>query len=233
MAIRAAVFDVFGTVVDWRGGVAAEMAAAFRAKDVDHDAAAFADAWRGEYQPAMERIRTGARGYARLDDLHRENLDIVLKARGLDGLFDAAERDALNHAWEHLPPWPDSVAGLAAIRERMPVATCSNGSISLMVALARFGGLVWDAVLGAEIAQGFKPDPKVYRASAAALGLAPDEVVMVASHNRDLAAARAAGLATAFVARPDEKGPGLGESRPESDWEFAADDLIDLSRRLG
>lgn len=233
MAIRAAVFDVFGTVVDWRRGVAAEMAAAFRAKGVEHDAAGFADAWRGEYQPAMARIRTGARGYVRLDDLHRENLDIVLKARGLEDVFDAAERDALNKAWEHLPPWPDSQAGLAAIRAIMPIATCSNGSIALMVALARFGGLTWDAVLGAEIAQGYKPDPKVYRASAAALGLAPHEVLMVAAHNSDLAAARDAGLATAFISRPDEKGLGLGESRPESDWDFAAEDLIDLSRRLG
>ncbi|MEX2518102.1 MAG: haloacid dehalogenase type II [Paracoccaceae bacterium] len=233
MAVKAAIFDVFGTVVDWRSGVAAEVAAALAAKAEAHDAGAFADAWRGEYQPAMERIRIGARGYVPLDDLHRENLDIVLEARGLSGLVDEAERAALNHAWEKLPPWPDSVAGVAAIRALMPVATCSNGSIALMVALARFAGLDWDAILGAEIAEGYKPEPKVYLRAAAALRLDPAEVLMVAAHNSDLAAARAAGLKTAFIPRPDEKGPGLGETRAEAAWDFVADDLTDLARRLG
>lgn len=233
MAIRAAVFDVFGTVVDWRRGVADEMRAAFAERGLDHDAEGFADDWRGQYQPAMERVRSGARGYVRLDELHRENLDIVLKARGLEADFDEPARAALNHAWERLPPWPDSVAGLAAIRRIMPVASCSNGSIALMVALARFAGLTWDAILGADIARGYKPDPKVYRAAAATLGLQPEEVLMVAAHNSDLAAARDAGLRTAFVARPDEKGPGKGESRPESDWDFAAADLLDLAGMLG
>lgn len=233
MAVKAAIFDVFGTVVDWRSGVAAEAAAAFAAKGVAHDSSAFADAWRGEYQPAMERIRIGARGYVPLDDLHRENLDIVLEARGVASLFDDTERAALNHAWEKLPPWPDSVAGVAAIRAKVPVATCSNGSIALMVALSRFAGLDWDAILGAEIAEGYKPEPKVYQRAAAALRLDPAEVLMVAAHNSDLAAARAAGLMTAFIPRPDEKGPGLGETQAEAEWDFVADDLIDLARRLG
>lgn len=232
MTIRAALFDVFGTVVDWRSGVAAVMREAFAAKARSHDAEAFADEWRGEYQPAMARIRDGARGYVPLDDLHLENLEIVLERRGLGAVFTADEKAALNRAWEMLPPWPDSVSGLEAIRSRMPVATCSNGSISLMVGLARFGGLRWDAILGAEIAEGYKPDPKVYRRSAAALRLEPGEALMVASHNADLAAAREAGLRTAFVARPDEKGPGLGESRPESDWDYAADDLQALAAML-
>lgn len=233
MAIKAAVFDVFGTVVDWRAGVAGEVAAQFRAKGLEDDAGAFADAWRGEYQPAMARVRSGARGYVPLDRLHRENLDIVLAARGLEAAFEPVERDALNHAWERLPPWPDSVAGVAAIREKAPVATCSNGSIALMVSLARFAGLSWDAILGAEIARGYKPDPKVYQASAAALGFAADEVLMVAAHNSDLAAARAAGLKTAFIPRPDEKGAGRGETRAEADWDLIAEDLVDLARRIG
>lgn len=232
MAIRAAVFDVFGTVVDWRSGVAGEMAGRLRDKGLDHDAGAFADAWRAEYQPAMERIRSGARGYVPLDDLHRENLDRALKATGLETHFDKAERDALNLAWERLPPWADSVAGVAAIRGRVPVATCSNGSIALMVALSRFAGLCWDAILGAEIAQGYKPDPKVYLAAAAALRLEPGEVLMVAAHNSDLDAARAAGLKTAFIPRPDEKGPGLGESRATGAWDIIADDLVDLAEKI-
>ena len=232
MTIGAALFDVFGTVVDWRSGVAAVMAEAFAAKGIAHDAEAFADEWRGEYQPAMGRIRDGARGYVPLDDLHLENLEIALTRRGLGAAFSATEKAALNKAWEKLPPWPDSVPGIAAIRRQMPAATCSNGSISLMVGLARFGRLTWDAILGAEIAKGYKPDPKVYRMSAAALRLEPGEALMVASHNADLAAAREAGLRTAFVARPDEKGKGLGESRPESNWDFAVESLEELAARL-
>lgn len=232
MAVKAAIFDVFGTVVDWRSGVAAAAAEAFAAKGIDDDPEAFADAWRGEYQPAMERIRAGGRGYVALDDLHLENLDAVLAARGHDAAFDPAERAALNKAWEKLPPWPDSVEGLAAIRRHMPVAPCSNGSIALMTGLARFGGLEWDCILGADIARDYKPKPEVYRASARALRLTPGEVVMVAAHNDDLEAARYAGLLTAFIPRPDEKGPGLGEAEATGDWDYVADDLIDLARRL-
>lgn len=230
--VRAAIFDVFGTVVDWRSGVAAVMRKAFAKKGIGHDAEAFADAWRAEYDPAMARIRTGGRGYVPLDDLHLENLENVLSARGLDGVFSASERAELNHAWEKLPPWPDSVAGLAAIRAQMPVATCSNGSIALMTALARFGGLQWDCILGAEIARDYKPKAEVYHASCAALRLPPAEVVMVAAHNGDLAAAREAGLKTAFIPRPDEKGPGLGESEALSDWDYVGADLRDLAVRL-
>ena len=208
------------------------MRKAFAAKSLEHDAEAFADAWRGEYQPAMEPIRSGARGYTPLDDLHRENLDNVLAKRGLEAAFDASERDALTHAWERLPPWPDSVEGLTSLKSIMPIAPCSNGSIAMMTRLARFGGLPWDCVLGADIAQGYKPEAKVYLAAAAALRLAPEEVVMVAAHNSDLAAARAAGLKTAFIARPDEKGPGKGEREPTSDWDFSARDLKDLAEQV-
>lgn len=229
----AAIFDVFGTVVDWRSGVAAEVRKAYRAKGRDVDAEAFADEWRGEYQPAMQRIRSGNRGYVPLDILHRENLEVVLKRRDQLDLFTNDELSDLNHAWEKLPPWPDSQQGLADLKTIMPVATCSNGSIALMVQLARFGGLEWDCIVGAEIAQGYKPDPKVYQRSAAALGLAPDQVIMVATHNSDLAAAREAGLATGYFPRPDEFGVGIKtDLAPAQDWDVVANDMIDMAQKL-
>ncbi len=229
----AAIFDVFGTVVDWRNGVAAEVAKAYRAKGQDVDAEAFADEWRGEYQPAMQRVRSGDRGYVPLDVLHRENLEVVLKRRDQLDLFSDDELADLNHAWEKLPPWSDSRQGLADLKAIMPVATCSNGSIALMVRLARFGRLEWDGIVGAEIAQGYKPDPKVYQRSAAALGLAPGEVIMIATHNDDLAAARRAGLATGYFPRPDEFGPGVKtDLAPAQNWDVIADDLIDMAHKL-
>jgi 2-haloacid dehalogenase len=231
--VRALIFDVFGTVVDWRSGVAREVEAFFGARGLAVEGLAFADAWRAKYQPAMAAIRGGGRGYIALDVLHRENLDATLAEFGLGESIDAAARDDLNRAWEKLPPWPDSVAGLTALKTAYAIAPCSNGSISLMTWLARFGGLPWDAILGAEIARAYKPQAAVYLASAAALGLAPREVMMVAAHNGDLAAARAAGLKTTFLPRPREHGPGqTTDLEPESDWDVIASDLTDLARRL-
>ena len=223
---QAFIFDVFGTCVDWRTSVAREVAAVLP----DVDAIAFADAWRGEYQPAMERIRSGGRGYVALDDLHRENLDIVLDRFGVGADLD---RDALNAAWEKLDPWPDVVAGLNALKQAAIIAPCSNGSIALMSRLAKYAGLPWDCILGADIAQDYKPKPRVYLASAAALRLNPGEVTMVAAHNGDLAAARAAGLKTAFVARPTEHGEAqTTDLAPTSDWDIIADDFEDLARQV-
>ncbi len=231
--LKALLFDVFGTVVDWRSGVAREAAACFAERGIDVDGAVFADSWRNKYQPAMEKIRSGGRGYVALDVLHRENLDATLAEFGLDAAFDEAARGALNRAWEKLPPWPDSVPGLTALKARYAIAPCSNGSIALMTWLAKYGGLPWDAILGAEIARDYKPQPAVYLASAAALGLAPAEVMMVAAHNGDLDAARAAGLHTGFLPRPIEHGPGQStDLEPESDWDVIAADLNDLARRL-
>lgn len=228
MQPKAAIFDVFGTVVDWRGGVAAEVARAYARKGVAVDAGAFADAWRRRYDPAMAPIREGRRGYTALDVLHRENLDDVLDERGEGDLFDEADRADLARAWERLPPWPDAFDGLTALRRCMPIATCSNGSIALMTRLARFGGLPWDCILGAEIAQSYKPDPAVYHAACAALQLAPGEVVMVACHNDDLAAARASGLLTAWLPRPDEWGIGHG-APPPGPWDWVVEDLTGLA----
>jgi 2-haloacid dehalogenase len=229
--IRALIFDVFGTLVDWRSGIAREAHAALAAQGVVVDAAAFADAWRAQYQPAMEAVRSGRRPFCKLDLLHRHNLDRVLIDLGLDDLSDAARTD-LNLAWHRLDAWPDVGPALARLRQRFLVAPCSNGNISLMVDLARRNGWHWDAILGAEIARDYKPKPEVYRSAAAAFDCEPGQVLMVAAHSSDLAAADAAGLRTAFVARPDEQGPGRGEAAPAVAVDLSVNDLGTLADRL-
>lgn len=229
---EAIIFDVFGSVVDWRSGVAREAERAFHVRGIGVDPWAFADAWRGEYQPAMERIRSGGRGYVPLDDLHLENLAIVLERFGIADAFDAAARAALNRAWERLPPWRDARPGLTRLKAGMLIAPCSNGSFALMARLAKFGGLPWDAILGADVAKDYKPKAEVYLASAAALRLPPEKVMMAACHNDDLAAARAAGLPCAYFPRPMEQGTGEAIP-PAEDWEVVAEDIEDLAARFG
>lgn len=224
---QAVIFDVFGSLVDWRAGVARAAAEALPGVD----APAFADAWRGRYQPSMAAVRDGRRPYVALDVLHRENLDATLAAFGLDP--PEADRAALNHAWERLPAWPDAAEGLARLRRAVIVAPCSNGSIALMTRLSRFAGLGWDCILGADVARAYKPDPQAYLGSAAALGLAPGAVMMAAAHNSDLAAAREAGLATAFFPRPAEHGPAGGETEATGPWDVVATDVMDLATQLG
>ncbi|MFD0916780.1 haloacid dehalogenase type II [Pseudahrensia aquimaris] len=227
---RAFIFDVFGTMVDWRESVAREAARAFSAKAITTDPYAFADFWRGRYDPAMERIRSGGRGYVQLDDLHRENLDETLAHFKLEPFFNEQERDTLNTAWEKLDPWPDVVDGLHALKAKAIIAPCSNGSIALMTRLAKYGGLPWDCILGAEIAQNYKPEPVVYHACCNALRLQPNEVMMVAAHNNDLHAAQACGLQTAFIARPIERGPGQTiDLAPNGDWDRVIDRISDLA----
>lgn len=234
MAVEALIFDVFGTCVDWRTGVAREVVQMAKAKGITVDAAGFADAWRGCYQPAMEEIRSGRRGYTDLDVLHRENLDATLAAFGIGDHFDGRDRTELNHAWEKLPPWPDVVAGLSRLKTRFIIAPCSNGSIALMARLAKYASLPWDCVLGAGIARAYKPDPQVYLASCAALQSPPQSVMMVAAHNSDLEAARRAGLMTAFVPRPGEFGDGgPAETVPSSDWDHVAENFEKLADDLG
>ncbi len=232
MSPKALIFDVFGSVVDWRTGVAREAASTFARLGVPVDPFAFADAWRNEYDPSMARIRDGGRGYVPLDDLHLENLVVVLERFGIAPALDEAERRALATAWEKLPPWPDAGDGLARLKRRFIVAPCSNGSIALMTRLARHGGLPWDCILGAEIARDYKPKAGVYLASAQALRLPPGDVMMCACHNNDLEAARAAGLATAYWPRPDEWGRSE-RIPPSQDWDVVAEDLSDLAERLG
>lgn len=233
--VRALVFDVFGTVVDWRSGVARD-AAPFLARHAKSrvDPAAFADAWRKRYDPAMDAVRSGRRPFVRLDVLHWENLVAILPAFGIDpAKVPAAELDELNLAWHRLDPWPDVVAGLARLKSRYIIAPLSNGNVVLMLDMAKRAGLPWDAILGAELAQAYKPDPEAYLRTVDILAMRPDEVCMVAAHNSDLAAARACGLATAFVPRPTEHGPGQTKDlRPEQDWDVTARDFGDLADQL-
>jgi 2-haloacid dehalogenase len=230
--IQALFFDVFGTLVDWRGSIAREARELLSCRAVAIDWEAFADAWRGEYQPAMEHVRSGRLPFSKLDVLHRRNLDVVLGRFGLDRI-DESTRVELNLAWHRLDAWPDAAAGLARLRTRFRVAPCSNGNISLMVDLARRNRFVWDAIVGAELARDYKPKPVVYLSAASAFDCEPAQAMMVAAHSSVLAAAAAVGLRTAFVARPDERGPGLGESRASVAVDISVASLTALADHLG
>ena len=231
MAIRALIFDVFGTLVDWRASIAKASQQQLSSLGLETNWLEFADAWRQEYDPAMEKIRSGQRGFCKLDELHRDNLDLILHRWGWDRVDDAT-REQLNNAWHHLQAWPEVEEGLKNLRQQFLLAPCSNGHIALMVNLARHNHWHWDAILGAEIAQDYKPQARVYQAAASALGLDFSETMMVAAHSSDLEAAARAGLKTAFIARPDEHGPGLGESKPTVKVDFSANNLIDLAAFL-
>jgi 2-haloacid dehalogenase len=228
--VQALVFDVFGTVVDWRSGVARE---ARRLLGPDVDAGALADAWRGHYRPSMDRVRSGAQPWTGLDALHRASLDALLPEFGAADA-DEATRTELVLAWHRLDPWPDSVAGLTRLKAGHVLATLSNGNVSLLVDLARYGGLPWDAVFSAELFGHYKPDAEAYDGAVRLLGLAPQQVLMVAAHLDDLAAARDRGLRTAYVYRPAEHGP---DAPPRAATDPAADlsvaSLVELAGRLG
>lgn len=230
--VKALFFDVFGTLMDWRNSIAREAAAILVPLGHAADWPAFADAWRAEYQPAMEEVRAGRIGFCKLDALHRRNLELILPRFGIASLNEVTLRE-LNLAWHRLDAWPDVPGGLNRLRERYLVAPVSNGNISLMVDLARRNGIAWDAILGAEVAGDYKPKPRVYLASAEALDLDPGACMMVAAHSSDLAAAAACGLRTAHIARPNEHGPGKGETAPSAPVDVAASDLQDLATRLG
>jgi 2-haloacid dehalogenase len=230
--IKALLFDVFGTLVDWRESIARETQFLLAPKGIGIDWHRFADAWRDQYQPAMELVRVGRLPFSKLDALHRRNLDIVLSQFQLTQV-DEATRVNLNLAWHRLDAWPDVARGLARLRDRFLLAPCSNGNVSIMVDLARRNGLLWDAILGAELARDYKPKPIVYLASAAAFDCAPADVVMVAAHSSDLAAASRAGLRTAFIARPNEHGLASGESRASVPVDYTADSLGELADLLG
>ncbi len=231
--IKALLFDVFGTVVDWRGSVIREASAFGRANGIDADWEAFADAWRGKYGPFMDKVRRGELPWTNLDGLHRLALEELLAEFGIAGVSEAAKAD-LNLAWHRLDPWPDAPAGLARLKARFIIAAMSNGNVALMTNLARFAGLPWDCILGAELARAYKPDPKTYLTGVELLGLQPGEVMMVAAHAGDLQAAASLGLKTAVVPRPLERGPAAVPEpiAPES-FDVAATDFRDLAAQLG
>lgn len=230
-SIKALFFDVFGTLVDWHGGIAREAKAVLGPLGHDLDWPAFADAWRDEYQPAMEEVRAGRLAFCKLDVLHRRNLDRILLRFGVSGLAEA-HCQALTLAWHRLDAWDDVPGGLDRARRRHLIAPVSNGNISLMVDLARRNGFRWDAILGAELAGDYKPKARVYLAACEAFDRHPGECMMVAAHSSDLAAAAGCGLKTAHVARPNERGAGRGETAPSVPVDAAITDLRDLAELL-
>ena len=233
--VRACLFDVFGTVADWRSSVSRDLEQFARRKGISGvDWLEFTVQWRGLYQPSMEEVRSGRRPFTLLDVLHKESLQALVHQYRLQGLSDA-DLDYMNRAWHRLEPWPDVREGLERLKKKLIIAPCSNGNIALMVNLAKHAGLPWDCILGAETARAYKPLPEAYLASCRSLDLPPAEVMMVAAHNGDLRAAKAQGLVTAFVPRPTEHGPGqksdLAADPACVDMPVAS--FVELAARLG
>jgi 2-haloacid dehalogenase len=233
--IKACLFDVFGTVVDWRTSVARDLAGFAREKNLKPlDWTEFAMEWRKLYQPSMEEVRSGRRAWTILDVLHRESLVKLIQRYDIKGLSES-DIDHMNRAWHRLQPWPDVVEGLARMKRTFIIGTCSNGNIALMVNMAKHSGLPWDVILGAETSMAYKPMPQAYQRSCAHLGLTPAQVMMVAAHNPDLKAAKAQGMATAFVPRPTEYGPGQTTDLAADPGcvDVPATDFVNLAAKLG
>ena len=231
--VKALTFDVFGTVVDWRGSIIAEGRKLGRRQKLAIDWVSFADAWRAGYRPAMDRVRRGELQWTNIDRLHRMILDELIARFHIEGLTEA-EKDHLNRAWHRLAPWQDSVTGLKRLKKSYVIATLSNGNVALLTNMAKHGGLPWDCILSAELFGHYKPDPETYQGAAGLLGLERGEVMMVAAHKRDLDAAARAGLRTAFVQRPMEFGDSAdGDLAPEERFDVNAKNFVDLARQLG
>ena len=222
-------FDIFGTVVDWHGSISREVQALYP----QVDGVAFALAWREGYQPAMQRVRSGELGWTRIDDLHRMILDGLLPRYGLAHLGEA-ERDHLNHVWHRLDPWPDTVRGLTRLKARHTICSLSNGNLGLLTNMAKRAGLPWDCVLSAEVFRAYKPDPRTYLGVADVFRVPPAQVMLVAAHQDDLAAARGCGLSTAYVERPQEFGAARTKDvSPDPANTLHARDFLDLADQLG
>jgi 2-haloacid dehalogenase len=231
--VKALVFDTFGTVVDWRTSIIRELREFGAAQRLDADWEALADGWRAGYFPAMDRVRQGQRPWANIDVLHRERLDELLAAAGLDSIGDA-HRQHLTHAWHRLAPWPDSVSGLERLKRRYILGTLSNGSVPCLVNMAKHGSLPWDCIFSADLFRHFKPDAEVYLGAVDLLDMQPHEVMMVAAHNGDLRHARSHGLRTAYVNRPQEYGPAQHKDfAAEESWDIVVDDFAALATCLG
>lgn len=225
---RILAFDIFGTVVDWHGSIVRELATLY--PEVDGNA--FALAWRAGYQPAMQRVRSGELGWTRIDELHRLILDDLLPGYGLAHLGES-ERQHLNRVWHRLEAWPDSVAGLTRLKSRFTLCTLSNGNMGLLTNMAKRAGLPWDCILSAEVFRAYKPDPATYLGVAHTFDVAPQDVMLVAAHQDDLDAARACGLATAYIERPLEFGPTqVKDVSPDAANTWHARDLVHLAEQL-
>ncbi len=229
--VQALLFDVFGTIVDWRGSVAREAEKVLKPLGYSLDWLAFADAWRAQYQPGMEEVRSGATPFVKLDVIHRRMLDRIRPQFGLENLDEATQAE-LNLAWHRLDAWPDVGPGFARLRTRFALCPCSNGNIAIMADIGRRNDLRWHAILGSEIAGDFKPKPRVYLASAEALNLKPGECMMVAAHSPDLRAAAAQGLRTGHVGRLGESGPGTGETEPRGAFDVVAKDFEEFAAKM-
>lgn len=231
--VQALLFDVFGTVVDWRTSIIEDLTRFGAEKGIKADWAAFTDDWRGLYQPAMEEVRSGRRAWTILDVLHRESLEKLVDKYAIAGLSEA-DKDHINRVWHRLRPWPDTIAGLTRLKTRYIIGTLSNGNVGLLTRMAKHAGLPWDVVLGAETAGAYKPRPQAYLVSAALLNLEPRQVMLVAAHNGDLAAAATAGLRTGFVARPTEYGPHQSRDfKADREWDVVADSFVSLAKAMG
>ncbi|MFT3725532.1 MAG: haloacid dehalogenase type II [Hyphomonadaceae bacterium] len=231
--IRALTFDVFGTTVDWCAGIAREAEALLGPKGHRLDWVAFANRWRKEYQPAMEQVRSGKRGYVAMDVLHREMLDVALKEFGVTDLT-AGEKDQFALAWRRLPPWADTVEGMTRLKRTFVLVALSNGNIALISEMAKRGGLPWDVILGADIVQTYKPMPALYDSAPRMLDLKPEQVMMVACHAWDLDHAMKRGLRTAYVRRADEYGPGAGLPEPKpGTYDLQVGSFVELAEAMG
>ena len=231
--IRALLFDTFGTVMNWRESIIDDFRSFGRRTGIDADWEAFVDEWKTAYRPGMDAVRTGGVPWTRVDQIYRIKLDEIIPRYGL-GHLGEEERIHLNRVWHRLRPWPDAVAGLGRLKRRFVIAPLSNSDLDCLVSMAKHAALPWDVVLCAEIFRHYKPDPEVYLQAIALLNMAPSEVMMVAAHNYDLRAARTHGMATAFVPRPTEYGPGqTTDLEPEEDWDVVADDFEALASKLG
>ena len=231
--VRAVLFDVFGSVVDWRSSLIADLSAWGAPRGLTPDWAGLVDDWRGAYAPSMDRVRKGELPWTILDDLHRSSLDILVVKYGLTGLSEA-DLDHINKGWHRLKPWADSVEGLTRLKTRYIIGPLSNGTVALLVNMAKHSGLPWDVITSTELFRHFKPDPETYLGAAKILGLQPHQVMLAAAHNNDLAAARACGLATGFFARPIEYGPRqIRDYQADQDWDVVAADIGDLAGKMG
>ncbi|MBN8927820.1 MAG: haloacid dehalogenase type II [Rhodospirillales bacterium] len=229
----AIVFDTFGSVVDWRSSLIAELTAFGAQRGIAADWAALVDAWRAAYQPSMQRVRVGEVPWQTLDELHRTSLDRLVAEFGIKGLTEA-DLQHINLGWHRLKPWPDSVAGLTRLKSRFIIGPLSNGNVSLLLNMAKHAGIPWDMIFGSDLFGHFKPDPETYLGVAKLLGLEPGQVMMAAAHNNDLVAARKCGLMTAFWPRPTEYGPHqVRDYAAEHDFDIVAKDIEDLATQLG